>query len=87
MKFNSFNDIVLIKCTFSSLTLGDWNAVCILWLCTSLSERDCVVTCSASLMISGIATALIDALLFYNIREVIDIACSPLNLNKASVYE
>lgn len=79
--------LFLFKCTFSRLTLGDWNAFYILWLCTSLSECDCVVTCSASLMISGIATALMDALLFYNIREVTDIARSPLNLNKAPVYE
>lgn len=46
-----------------------------------------VITCSVSLMITGLATAFIDALLFYNSREVIDIAGLPLNLDEALVYE
>lgn len=70
-------------------------------LCLHYLSLIVIISCSAGLMITGLATALIDAQLFYKSSEVIDIVpnvvrddwagwwCvrSPLNLNKATAYK
>ncbi len=103
MKFTTVSDIVLI-CLYL-LHPHSWWLETLLPFCGSLLlhylNLIVIITCSASLMIAGLATALIDAQQLYKSSEVIDIVSnvvrnnwagwwcvrSPLNLNEASVYK
>lgn len=81
--------LFLFKCVFYILQNSWWLEILLAFSCSVLHYLNLIViiTCPDSLIIAGLATALIDASLFYSSREIIDIACSPLNLNKTSVYE